>query len=196
MGGDPDRGHHPFSGEQIGTLLPFKSASRINDAVALLEDEGYVETLKTFGTAPYAFNTVKLTPKGRLLYQRLKAADEREREQAADAPTHSGDDDDLTDAQRHQILEGIQSTKALVESLVESGELSSEQARRTAEALDRIVEISTRVGRKDIRMLVIGAFSTLILDHVLSPGLAHTVLEFLQAQLGPLLGGGPLQLPS
>jgi hypothetical protein len=49
---------------------------RLNDAVALLVDSGYAEWIKTFGTAPYDFNSVIVTPRGRYEYQRLQATAE------------------------------------------------------------------------------------------------------------------------
>jgi hypothetical protein len=45
-------------------------AERINDAVSLLEINGYVERLRTFGTAPFDFREVEATPLGRLEHQR------------------------------------------------------------------------------------------------------------------------------
>lgn len=50
---------------------------RINDAVALLVDSGYAEWIQTFGTAPYDFNSVSITSRGRYEAQRLRTlADE------------------------------------------------------------------------------------------------------------------------
>jgi hypothetical protein len=47
---------------------------RLSDAVALLEENGYLEVLKTFGTAPYDFNAVMLTSRGRFEAERLVEA--------------------------------------------------------------------------------------------------------------------------
>lgn len=49
---------------------------RINDAVALLVDSGYAEWIQTFGTAPYDFNAVSITSRGRYENQRLAASPE------------------------------------------------------------------------------------------------------------------------
>ena len=49
---------------------------RINDAVALLVDSGYAEWIQTFGTAPYDFNAVSITSRGRYENQRLAAVPE------------------------------------------------------------------------------------------------------------------------
>lgn len=50
------------------------SPERINDAVATLVDSGYAEWIKTFGTAPFDFNSVSITSRGRYENQRLSAA--------------------------------------------------------------------------------------------------------------------------
>ena len=47
---------------QEGTGL---EPGRINDAVALLEMNGYAETMKWMGTAPYDFGEAAITPLGR-----------------------------------------------------------------------------------------------------------------------------------
>jgi hypothetical protein len=48
-------------------------ADRVNDAMALLVDAGYVEWIQTFGTAPYDFNCAMITSRGRYEWQRLQA---------------------------------------------------------------------------------------------------------------------------
>lgn len=55
---------------QLSKLPP----DRVNDAVALLVDSGYAEWIQTFGTAPYDFNSVSITPRGRYEVQRLASA--------------------------------------------------------------------------------------------------------------------------
>src|SRR5687767_14041589 len=52
---------------------------RVNDAVALLVDSGWAEWEQTFGTAPFDFNCVTITARGRYERQRqvaLTGADE------------------------------------------------------------------------------------------------------------------------
>lgn len=49
---------------------------RINDAVALLVDSGDAEWIQTYGTAPYDFNSVSITTRGRYEAQRLPALTE------------------------------------------------------------------------------------------------------------------------
>jgi hypothetical protein len=58
---------------------------RVNDAVALLVDAGHAEWIQTFGTAPYDFNAVMITSRGRYEHQRLATATE----QATSAPLES-----------------------------------------------------------------------------------------------------------
>jgi len=45
---------------------------RLNDAVALLVDLGYVEWMRTFGTAPFDFRGVMVLSRGRYEHQRLR----------------------------------------------------------------------------------------------------------------------------
>ena len=47
------------------------SSGRINDAVTLLVDAGYVEWVQVMGTAPYDFGEAAITPRGRYECQRL-----------------------------------------------------------------------------------------------------------------------------
>jgi len=64
------------------------SPERINDAVALLVDSGYAEWIRTFGTAPYDFNSVMITSRGR--YENQRAALEPESLPVSDRPSESG----------------------------------------------------------------------------------------------------------
>jgi hypothetical protein len=49
------------------------SAERLNDAVALLVDSGYVEWIQTLGSAPYDFAAATITSRGRYEDQRAAA---------------------------------------------------------------------------------------------------------------------------
>ena len=55
------------------------SAERLNTAVSLLEQSGYVKPLRTLGTAPFDFLQVEITPRGRLELERAQAAAEAKR---------------------------------------------------------------------------------------------------------------------
>jgi hypothetical protein len=59
-----------IEGPDLDKLLQM-GPERLSDAVALLEENGYLEVLKTFGTAPYDFNAVMLTSRGRFEAERL-----------------------------------------------------------------------------------------------------------------------------
>lgn len=50
---------------------------RVNDAVALLVDAGHAEWIQTFGTAPFDFNAVMITSRGRYEHQRLSSTAEQ-----------------------------------------------------------------------------------------------------------------------
>lgn len=47
---------------------------RVNDAVALLVNSGFAKWIQTFGTAPYDFNAVTITSRGRYEHQRQPLA--------------------------------------------------------------------------------------------------------------------------
>jgi hypothetical protein len=47
------------------------SSNRVNDAIELLELNGYVETIRVLGSGPFTFGNVGLTTLGRYEYQRL-----------------------------------------------------------------------------------------------------------------------------
>jgi hypothetical protein len=61
------------NGPTLDDLLKF-GADRLNVTVALLEQNGYLDVLKTFGTAPYDFNSVRLLSRGRFEAERIQAA--------------------------------------------------------------------------------------------------------------------------
>lgn len=48
---------------------------RVNDAVAFLVDSGLAEWIQTFGTAPFDFNSVLITSRGRYEHQRTAGAE-------------------------------------------------------------------------------------------------------------------------
>lgn len=60
------------SGDDVssGTKL---TPEQINDAVEVLESNGYVDLLKVLGTAPYRFGYVAITPHGRFALERALA---------------------------------------------------------------------------------------------------------------------------
>jgi hypothetical protein len=63
------------------------SPERINDAVSLLEINGYADVMKFLGTAPFDFGLISATPLGRLEYQRaVLASDEAAPDQQAPLP--------------------------------------------------------------------------------------------------------------
>ncbi len=85
-----------IDGPDLDKLLQL-GPERLSDAVALLEENGYLEVVKTFGTAPYDFNAVMLTSRGRFEMERLEEAaaaltDMSEQIQApTDGPSQSAD---------------------------------------------------------------------------------------------------------
>lgn len=67
---EDSKGHYSLNGTELSALTGL-SPSRVNDAVELLQLNQYIDWVRTFGTAPYSFRSVELTPQGRYEYQRL-----------------------------------------------------------------------------------------------------------------------------
>ena len=72
MPGDSKRGRYSLSGDDLhtGTKL---DPDGVNDAVAVLEQNGFVETEKYLGTSPYDFGYVELTARGRVEAEQIVA---------------------------------------------------------------------------------------------------------------------------
>lgn len=95
---DPINRHYGVYGNELEERLPI-GPNRINDAVELLSDQGYIQRELGFGSSPHDFVLVTLASSGRVASQRAMAAND------AQSPTnnlvydvflsHSGLDDDL-----------------------------------------------------------------------------------------------------
>jgi hypothetical protein len=72
---DPNRGHYAFSSRELPALTGMEP-QRLNDAVQVLEDQGFAEVLRYLGTHPFEFGQVELTPRGRLEAERIDAANQ------------------------------------------------------------------------------------------------------------------------
>lgn len=59
-----------LDGPSVRRLVNFGS-DRLNGAVEMLEENGYIEVLKTFGTEPYNFNSIRLLSRGRFEAERV-----------------------------------------------------------------------------------------------------------------------------
>jgi hypothetical protein len=58
------------------------SPDRLNVAVSVLENSGYVKALRVMGTAPFDFHDVYITPRGRLELERAQADAEARQQEA------------------------------------------------------------------------------------------------------------------
>lgn len=67
-----ERGHQ-FPGAEIAEATGL-AASEINDAVTILEENGYAERMRFLGTAPFQFGYVTITARGRVEYERARSA--------------------------------------------------------------------------------------------------------------------------
>lgn len=74
-----DLNHGQFGGPDIAKGVGLE-ADEVNDAVTILEENGYVEWMRTLGTAPFEFHSAAITPRGRFELQRARA-------EAAKTPT-------------------------------------------------------------------------------------------------------------
>jgi hypothetical protein len=93
--GDPSLRSDYVEGPDLEKLLEI-GPERLSDAVALLEENGYADVIKSFGTAPYDFGGVLVTSRGRFEAERLT--------EAAGAATGSTDEDvpiAATQSERH-----------------------------------------------------------------------------------------------
>lgn len=68
---DPRKGRHELKGPQLAEGIGLDPAS-VNDAVEYLSTERLVKIRRYFGTAPYEFGEVELTPQGRVYYHDIK----------------------------------------------------------------------------------------------------------------------------
>jgi hypothetical protein len=67
------------------------SPERLNHAVAILQDNGYVKAHSYMGTAPFDFGTVEITPQGRYEVERAEAeAEEKQRAAPVASPKLTG----------------------------------------------------------------------------------------------------------
>jgi DNA-binding MarR family transcriptional regulator len=63
-----ENGQIVLHGQQIKDLTGL-TPSEINDAIAILVENGFIETYNALGTSPYTFYSINLTPKGKYAYQ-------------------------------------------------------------------------------------------------------------------------------
>lgn len=66
------RGHYNFDGKELADALAM-APPQLNDSVETLKDNGYAETLRWKGTAPFRFGEVSPTSRGRAEAERLRA---------------------------------------------------------------------------------------------------------------------------
>lgn len=114
-----------------------------NDAVAILYETGFVDWLKTLGTAPYDFHEVSLTPRGRLEYER--ALNQPQRENAIPprigiSPTPAGSPYGFTDADWESVS-GVRARRGtLLVVLGHQFESQFCETRRLVENVHRMVD--------------------------------------------------------
>lgn len=81
-----ERGEEYIQNSELQELTDLPP-ERLNDAVALLVDNGYLEWLRTMGMAPYNFRDVMLTAHGRYEYERVISAESQKETQESQNKT-------------------------------------------------------------------------------------------------------------
>jgi DNA-binding MarR family transcriptional regulator len=87
--GDSKKGRYTFSGPELSTKTQL-DPDRLNDAVEILSQNGYVEVLRHLGTAPFGFAYVELTSLGRVEADRVTEESARVASALASAPSSAG----------------------------------------------------------------------------------------------------------
>lgn len=70
---DPEQGRYMLDGSELRAATGLQP-NQLNDAIEVLEDNGYIELHKFLGTSPYSFGRAGLNARGRLELERVKAA--------------------------------------------------------------------------------------------------------------------------
>lgn len=89
------------------------------------------------------------------------------------------------DEQRRIVIE----LKAITEHVKERLDLNSEQTAQIEEWQDEVAEASTRLGRKDWKLLVYGTIVNLVVADVVTPGVARNIFAMLIQGIAHLVSG-------
>lgn len=82
---DPRRGRHALDGDELVRITGLDQ-DRLNDAVSLLSDSGYVDARRYVGTLPYDFGNVELTPQGRREAERFRSSSDSQSDSTSTRP--------------------------------------------------------------------------------------------------------------
>jgi hypothetical protein len=83
---EEDRHHYENTELQDMSQL---SPVDLNDAIGYLEDVGAVEVTRALGTGPFEFDSVVVEPRGRFLYDEMRAQEKKRREELISPPDRS-----------------------------------------------------------------------------------------------------------
>jgi hypothetical protein len=115
---------------------------------------------------------------------------ERQWDILAAAQSADGGNAPFTPDERAEISIGVDQVKDTVRQ--ENPELTAEQMATIEQALDEIKEATTRVGRKDLAMMINGAMFGLIVNGLVPPQVVQSIFHMLTTGIGHLFGiGGP-----
>ena len=122
----------------------------------------------------------------------LWAQVQRESEFLGAVTDEGTDNTPFTPAEQEKIAERLGELGDYVQGLYS---LSASQMQLLEEKLDYLTAASSRLGRKDWRLLAIGAMTNFILAAGLPPGATGAVFQTLVGSITQILGHGPLGLP-
>jgi hypothetical protein len=83
---DPNKGRYEFRNDELPDLTGLRPED-LNDAVDILESNGYAKPMRYLGTHPYTFASVELTPRGRLEAERVESASTEAKPKTKEATT-------------------------------------------------------------------------------------------------------------
>ncbi len=87
LAGKPrSEGDYPYVSNNELQELSGLGPDELNDAVEMLVSYGYLEWLRTMGTAPYNFRDVALTPAGRYEYERMSSETQTDTQKEVKSP--------------------------------------------------------------------------------------------------------------
>ena len=116
----------------------------------------------------------------------------RSRELIADMQQTGSGNPPFTEDEQRQIAAQLQ---AITEQLKEQFELTTEQTERIDEWRDEVAEASTRMGRKDWKLLAYGTIVNLVVTDTVTPDIGRRIFTMLIQGIAHLLGGsGPPQI--
>jgi hypothetical protein len=177
-----------FSEALVGSGLGYRVRYDVHDGNRYTYDTGYEIRNLTPNITRWA-NEVQLVVGTPDLWAEMR----RSRELMTDIQQTDSRNTPFTEDEQRQIAAQL---RDIAEQLKGQYELTDEQTEKIDQWRDEATEGSTRLGRKDWRLLVYGSIVNLVLTDVLTPGVARHAFILLVQGIAHLFGGGPPQILS